>query len=625
MTPPSRRRVPHPRGSTTPDLTGGRYGTWSGLARPFAWRLWLACGSWSAVAWRAWLACGVAAAVWWAAGGSRGAGTAVAFGAVVALGEALRVGGEGAGRDGAPLATAGALGYALLGSHDGSGAVRAVCLALAATAAGTAIRKARRPARPPSPAPGEAPQPAPVPQDPDPTARPPAPAGPARSTTWPLLPGPDAAPRPSAPAGPAGSTTWPLLSGPDPAPRPPAPAGPERPETRSVPHAPTAAAHPTPPSGPRRRHVAPSAPASRTPARARRAAGRLPAAARSAPDLRILRIRARARRAARSAPDLRARARARLAALVPAVSRIAPRRAAVVAVAAVCCQPLGGAWELAGAARAGYLVGVLAVAAGWDALLSAVTAPSFAAGLRDHVAALARTGPAVGAGGVVFALAVDGAGPWAVPLVAVPLLPAQLSLRGQAAVRATYRETVASLVRATEVAGYTPPGHAGRVSALATAVGRELGLTARRLDVLEHAALMHDIGQLSLVDPLPLGATEPLDDERRREVAALGGEVVRRTGAPPDVALVVERQAHPYREQPLAGRIVRVANAYEDFSGAAAAGPQPLHTRLAVLERMRLATAYDYDPRVVDALTRVLARQSGRAWLDARAEGKEDP
>jgi hypothetical protein len=270
------------------------------------------------------------------------------------------------------------------------------------------------------------------------------------------------------------------------------------------------------------------------------------------------------------------------------------------------------------------LVGVLGVAGLWDAVVAAGLGAArwghpFGPGLRDEVRGLVGIGSAVWAGGVVMALGTDAAGAWAVPVVAVPLLLTQMSLRGHAAVRATYRQTVTSLARATEVAGYTRPGHALRVSELATAVGRELGLAARQLVLLEYAALMHDIGQLSLVDPVPRGATEPLAAERQQAIAALGGEVVRRTGAPAEVALIVERQAHPYREQPLAGRIVRAVNAYEDLTGEAAA----LDHRLAAVERLRLATAQAYDPRVVAALTRVLARHPTRAWLDARGDGKE--
>jgi hypothetical protein len=204
-----------------------------------------------------------------------------------------------------------------------------------------------------------------------------------------------------------------------------------------------------------------------------------------------------------------------------------------------------------------------------------------------------------------MALAVAVVGLWALPVFSLPLLLTQLSFRRYAAVRTTYRQTIASLARATEIAGYTPAGHALRVASLCRAVGRDLGLTRPELSVLEHAALMHDIGQLSLVDPVPAGATAVLPTAEQRRIALLGGAVVRQTGVDSAVAVVVERQADPYREQPVAARIVRAVNAYEEKARDAGPGGP-----LTALEELRLATAEQYAPDVVESLARVLARDS---------------
>ncbi|KUJ64349.1 metal-dependent phosphohydrolase [Streptomyces albus subsp. albus] len=300
-----------------------------------------------------------------------------------------------------------------------------------------------------------------------------------------------------------------------------------------------------------------------------------------------------------------------------AVDRLA-RRLLTAAFTAICCQPLSLAGGLTGAPghgpyRVGYLLLLLALAALCDAVLAAVsgraaTGGPYAVLLADELRALPGLGAAVGVTGLVTALAVSVAGLWALPVVCVSLLLTQYSCRRYADVRATHRQTIASLARATEIAGYTPAGHAQAVAALSAAVGRELGLSGRELTVLEHAALMHDIGQLSLVDPVPAGATEQLPAAEQRRIALLGGAVVRQTGAPVQVAVIVERQAAPYREQPLPARIVRVANAYTELAGP---GGHP-GAALRALERLRLATARDFDPAVVAALARVLVRGAGR-------------
>ncbi|MFE5123472.1 HD-GYP domain-containing protein [Streptomyces sp. NPDC056669] len=295
------------------------------------------------------------------------------------------------------------------------------------------------------------------------------------------------------------------------------------------------------------------------------------------------------------------------------------RRVLTVAFAAVCFQPLHrtgllGSWFGHSPYLVGYLLAMLAVTALCDAVLAAALARArtgwpYGPLLRDELRSLPGVAAAVCATAVVMPLTVAVAGLWPVPVLAVPLLLIQYSYRRYAGIRATYRQTIASLARSTEIAGYTPTGHAREVAALSRAVGRELGLSEPRLTVLEYAALMHDIGQLSLVDPVPAGATEPLPAAEQRKIALLGGAVVRQTGVPAEVAQVVERQADPYREQPLAARIVRAVNAYTELvSGPGAEGAAGA-AALRALERLRLATARDFDPIVVETLATVLSRQ----------------
>ncbi|MFD9336499.1 HD-GYP domain-containing protein [Streptomyces sp. NPDC060028] len=300
----------------------------------------------------------------------------------------------------------------------------------------------------------------------------------------------------------------------------------------------------------------------------------------------------------------------------PALDHLA-RRVLTVTFAAACFQPLYNSGRLEDRVGQGpYLVLFLLLLLGLTALCDAVLAAALAGTrtgwpygplLRDELRAQLGIGSAICATGVVMALGVAGAGLWAVPVFSVPLLLTQLSFHRIAAIRTTYRQTITSLARATEIAGYTRPGHSRRVAALSCAVGRELGLSERELTVLEYAALMHDIGQLSLVDPVPAGATAELPAAEARRIAELGGEVARQTGAPAEVAVVVERQADPYREQPVAARIVRTVNAYEDLCGHAGGSGHPGGS-LAALERLRLGTGHDYQPEVVECLARVLAR-----------------
>ncbi|MBZ4321662.1 HD domain-containing protein [Streptomyces sp. SCA2-4] len=300
------------------------------------------------------------------------------------------------------------------------------------------------------------------------------------------------------------------------------------------------------------------------------------------------------------------------------------RRLAATAVTAGCRHVLPGAgpavhgaWPGPSCALSPLLL--LALVALADAALAAALARArtgcrYPAALRAELRALPVTAPAVCATAVVAALAPAVAGLWVLPFCCLPLLAVQLAAgRGEA--RESCPPAVASLARATDLAGCTPAGHARRVAVLSRAVGRELGMAERDLAVVEYAALMHDVGQLSLVDPVPAGATEPLPAEERRRLARLGGSVARLApldaAVAPAVAAAVEQQADPYREQPLAARVVRTANAYDELTGPAGptgSAPGGHAASARALERLRGATAYDHEPRVVEALARVLAR-----------------
>jgi hypothetical protein len=236
----------------------------------------------------------------------------------------------------------------------------------------------------------------------------------------------------------------------------------------------------------------------------------------------------------------------------------------------------------------------------------------FVVALRDEVRAQLGIGAAIGSTGVLIALAARPLGLWALPVFTVPLLVTQVSFRRFSAIRATSLQTIRALSRVTEVGGLVELGHSRRVSALATALGRELGLNEAELLDLEYAALMHDIGQLSFSDPIPGGATHVVAPAERRRGAELGAEIIRTAGTLDVVADIVECQADPYRlptgesasDVPLSSRIIRVANAYDDLVGERQERPMSE----AALERLRLGTTAEYDPRVVEALDRVIRR-----------------
>jgi hypothetical protein len=262
----------------------------------------------------------------------------------------------------------------------------------------------------------------------------------------------------------------------------------------------------------------------------------------------------------------------------------------------------------------------------------------FQVALVDEMRVQLPLGAAVGASALLIAFAAEVMGLAALAVFTAPLLVTQVAFRRYAGIRATYLQTVRALAKVTEIGGYVEPGHSERVSRLAVAIGRELGIHEPQLLELEYAALMHDIGQLSLHDPIPGGATVLVSRQDQQRIAELGADVIQKAQVLGSVAEIVRRQNEPYRGievahegyagrhyarpahavrpervglgepagPPLSSRIIKAANAFDDLVGTSM---DPGRAAAAV-QQLRLDTASEYDPETVEALSRVVHRRS---------------
>jgi HD domain len=262
-----------------------------------------------------------------------------------------------------------------------------------------------------------------------------------------------------------------------------------------------------------------------------------------------------------------------------------------------------------------FAVLVLLVLFGWfaDAVVSALiraddVGARFSVAIMDEMRLQWPLGLAVGASVLITVFGAKTMGLMELAIFIGPLLVTQVAFRRYAGIRATYLETVRSLARVTEVAGYVEEGHAVRVSKLAVAVGRRLGMPEQQLLALEYAALMHDIGQLSLRDPIPAGATVLVSPADQNRIAELGADVISEAKVLNDVAELVRCQAWPayghIPAPPLGSMIIRAANAFDDMVG----GSKDRDRWAAALDRMRMEPA-EYDARVVTVLTDVARRR----------------
>jgi hypothetical protein len=227
--------------------------------------------------------------------------------------------------------------------------------------------------------------------------------------------------------------------------------------------------------------------------------------------------------------------------------------------------------------------------------------------LSDELRVQWRLGLAVGVSAIITIFGAEVMGLAELAVFAGPLLVIQFAFRRYAGIRATYLQTVRALAQVTEVGGYVEGGHSRRVSRLALAIGRELGMPEPDLLNLEYAALMHDIGQLSLVEPIPGGATLLVSPADARRIAEFGAEVIRQTGVLDPVAELVKFQWLPASgpmTPPLGSKVIHAANAFDDL----VAGLADRDKTAAAIARLKLDAGSEYDAEVVAALATVIDR-----------------
>ncbi|MFA5785875.1 MAG: HD domain-containing protein [Actinomycetota bacterium] len=242
--------------------------------------------------------------------------------------------------------------------------------------------------------------------------------------------------------------------------------------------------------------------------------------------------------------------------------------------------------------------------------------------VADALKVLGPPYAALGAMGSLVALSYPTLGIWTLVLFLVPLFATRYSLERFSWIRTTYLQTIRTLSGLPEMSGYSEPGHSRRVAELSGEIARELGLSSA--DDLECAALMHDLGRLSLQEPAP--SASQATPEQRRAVALVGAEIAGRSGHLHDVANFVRLSAEPYRQHtegddpavPLEARIIKTASAFDDLVRPGGPGLTPWDA----LARLHGDMAFEHDPRVVRVLTRTIEKRGrGVTSRPARTSG----
>jgi diguanylate cyclase (GGDEF)-like protein/putative nucleotidyltransferase with HDIG domain len=173
--------------------------------------------------------------------------------------------------------------------------------------------------------------------------------------------------------------------------------------------------------------------------------------------------------------------------------------------------------------------------------------------------------------------------------------------------------TIEALALAIDAKDDTTAAHLNRVQVYASAVGKEMGLSASDMQALEAAALLHDIGKLAVPEYIITkpGRLTPDEFEKMKIHPIVGAEILERVNFPYPVVPIVRAHHEKYDgsgypdglkgdEIPLGARILSAVDCLDALCSHRQYRPaRPLDEAIQVIVE---ESGKSYDPRVVTIL-----------------------
>ncbi|MEO8252728.1 MAG: HD-GYP domain-containing protein, partial [Chloroflexota bacterium] len=225
----------------------------------------------------------------------------------------------------------------------------------------------------------------------------------------------------------------------------------------------------------------------------------------------------------------------------------------------------------------------------------------------------------------------NGVGWWATALFVVPLFTTRLAYHRYVETRELFEQTIGALANAVDARDRYTRGHSNRVSRIAEAMCRVMGLPETEIEIIKWAGLLHDVGKIGIRDNILL-KEGPLDKEERvlmNQHPTIGAEIVaparQLTNEAPLILTHHEwfnGSGYPSGVEafdiPRGARILGVADAYEAMTSARPYRKTPLSHEIAIGE-LRKYSGIQFDPEIVPILIGL-----DRDILDRRPERPDE-
>ena len=216
-------------------------------------------------------------------------------------------------------------------------------------------------------------------------------------------------------------------------------------------------------------------------------------------------------------------------------------------------------------------------------------------------------------------------GLWATSLFMAPLLLARYSFTKYAETRALFFGTVSALSQAIDAKDGFTRGHADRVSRIAGAIAREMGLSEKQIEQIELAGMLHDIGKIGVEDQILMkpARLDPHEQELMRRHPIYGASILEPSESLRPLAPLVLHHHENYdgsgypegrkgEDIPLGSRIIIVADAYEAMTSDRIYRKAIGHER--AMDQLNRYKGIQFDPRVVRALGSLLEKRGADAF-----------
>jgi putative nucleotidyltransferase with HDIG domain len=184
----------------------------------------------------------------------------------------------------------------------------------------------------------------------------------------------------------------------------------------------------------------------------------------------------------------------------------------------------------------------------------------------------------------------------------------------------TYDRTLTALTSALDARDRETEGHSTRVSRLTCLLGEEIGLNRAQLKALERGALLHDIGKIGISDKILHKPGSLTADEWKtmRIHPDIGAHIVEGIPFLQDTLPIIryhherwDGSGYPdglkHHEIPIQARIFAVADVFDALTSRRSYRNRS--TPEEAIEYMKEQAGILFDPRIVEALTRVPYRQ----------------